>query len=313
LASVSTPVGPCKRFLGRRVLFSVQSGVEGSLSSLDVPLESINDEAERILRGAEQKGITLRLLGGVAVGMRCPSASRPPLSRHYVDIDLLGHKKETGKIKQLFEELGYKARERFNAVQVDRLVFNDVRNSRRVDVFLDVFEMSHKFDFKNRMGLEPKTIPIADLLSTKLQIVQINEKDIKDIIAMLIDHDLSVEEGAGKINAAYISRLCAEDWGVYKTFTTNLGRIPDYAEKLGLGDEQKKRVLGQAEALKSQIEMMPKTMAWKMRAAVGERKRWYELPDADQEVVETGTSLEEKGKSGNSLPLNRLEARIGRI
>ena len=78
-----------------------------------MPLESLNDEADRILKGAEEKGITLRLLGGMAVSVRCPSASKPPLSRRYVDIDVMGRRKEVAKINQLFKELGYKARERF--------------------------------------------------------------------------------------------------------------------------------------------------------------------------------------------------------
>ncbi|MDV3278167.1 MAG: hypothetical protein LYZ69_06850 [Nitrososphaerales archaeon] len=268
------------------------SDCEISLSSPFTPFESLGDEAERILRFAETKSVTLRLLGGVAVGLRCPSASKAPLSRRYVDIDVIGHSKDTGKITQLFKELGYKPRERFNALQVSRLIFNDIKNSRRVDVFLDVFQMCHKFDLKNRIELEPKTIPISDLLSTKLQIVEINEKDIKDILAMLLDHDISAVEVLDKINATYIARLCAEDWGVYKTFTINLGRLAEDAIRLGLEEEQRKRSSERAEALRKAIEEEPKTVRWKMRAVIGEKKRWYELPWADQEVVESGVRAE---------------------
>lgn len=212
-----------------------------------------------------------------------------PLSRRYVDIDVIGHRKETRKVIQLFKDLGYKPRERFNAIHGSsdgRLIFNDMKNSRRVDVFLDVFQMCHKFDLKSRLDLEPKTIPISDLLSTKLQIVEINEKDIKDILAMLLDHDISTGESLDKINANHIARLCAEDWGVYKTFTINLGKIAESASRLGLGEEERKRSNERVEALRKVIEEEPKTMRWKMRAAIGENMRWYELPEADQEVVE---------------------------
>jgi len=226
-------------------------------------------------------------VGGVAVSMRCPSATRPPLGRKRVDIDVVGHRKETSKINQLFKELGYKPRERFNAFQVTRLIFNDLANARRVDIFLDVFEMCHKFDFKKRMELEPNTLPLADLLSTKLQIVEINEKDMKDILAMLLDHDISTEDGSDMINGGYISKLCSEDWGIYKTFTINLGKIPDYASRAGLDEAQKKIALDRAEKLKTMIEGAPKSMGWKMRATVGERRRWYELPEADKEVVDS--------------------------
>jgi hypothetical protein len=261
------------------------------LSAPITPLQSLEDEAARIIRAAAETGVTLRLLGGVAVTTRCPSASKTPLARRRVDIDLIGHRKETSKINQLFKELGYKPRERFNALQVTRLIFNDLANARRVDIFLDVFEMCHKFDFKKRMDLEPETLPLADLLSTKLQIVQINEKDMKDILAMLLDHDISTEDIPDKINGVHIARLCAEDWGIYKTFTTNLRAIPDYAARIGVDEDQKRRASEQAEALRALIDGAPKSMSWKMRAAVGERRRWYELPEADQEVVDSGVSV----------------------
>ena len=201
---------------------------------------------------------------------------------------MIGHRKETAKIKQLFTELGYRPRERFNALHGSRLIFNDIKNQRRVDVFLDVFEMCHKFDFKGRMGLEPRTLPVADLLLTKLQIVEMNAKDYKDIIALLLDHEVSAEDVPDRINATYIAKLCADDWGIYRTFTLNLGKIAEYAAGIGLDEEQRNRVSARAESLRNSIESMPKSMGWKMRARVGDRKKWYELPEADQEVVDSG-------------------------
>jgi len=165
-----------------------------------------------------------------------------------------------------------------------------MKNMRRVDIFLDVFEMCHKFDFRDRLELEPRTISVSDLLSTKLQIVEINEKDIKDILVMLLDHDISVEESADKINASYIAKLCAEDWGIYKTFTTNLNRTPEFAQRLSLNDEQRTRIIERAESIRKSIESAPKSMGWKMRATVGERRRWYELPEADVAVAESNAS-----------------------
>jgi len=158
-------------------------------------------------------------------------------------------------------------------------------------VFLDVFEMCHKFDFKNRMNLEAKTIPMSDLLSTKLQIVEINEKDMKDILAILLDHDLSAEEIFDRVNGKYIAKLCAEDWGIYKTFTVNLAKVPEFASRIGLEEASRKRAIERAAALSKTIEETPKSMGWKMRAAVGERKRWYELPEADKEVVDSGAAV----------------------
>ena len=250
------------------------------------PLESLGEEAERILSGAEANKVTLRLLGGVAVVTRCPSASKTPFSRRYVDIDLIGRRRETGKINQLFKDLGYKPRERFNALHGSRLIFNDMKNMRRVDVFLDVFQMCHKFDFRDRLGLEPKTVTMSDLLATKLQIVEINEKDIKDILVLLLDHDVSLEDTSDKINATYIAKLCADDWGIYRTFTMNLDRIPEFVGRLNLDDEQRARITQRAGSIRKSIESIPKSMGWRMRATVGDRRRWYELPEADQAVVD---------------------------
>ena len=146
--------------------------------------------------------------------------------------------------------------------------------------------MCHKFDFRDRAGLEPKTITISDLLMTKLQIVEMNEKDIKDILVLLLDHDVAMEESPDKINASYLAKLCAEDWGIYRTFTMNLDRVPEFVQRLSLDGEQKARITGRAESIRKTIEGTPKSMVWKMRATVGDRKRWYELPEADQGVVD---------------------------
>lgn len=283
LAGLTGSYGAVKRFIDAAV--SARSDCDIELSSSATPLSSLRDEAERILAAAEAKGVTLRLLGGMAVNLRCPSASRPPLSRRCVDVDVVGHRKETAKVNRLFVELGYKPRERFNALNGSRLIFNDLQNQRRIDVFLDVFEMSHKFNFKDRLALEEKTIPLSDLLSTKLQIVQINEKDVKDICALLLDHEVAPGQAADKVDAGYLAKLCANDWGIYKTFTINLSKLQQHLETMGLDEAQRKTVAERAEALRSAIEAAPKSTGWKMRAAVGERKRWYELPEADQEVV----------------------------
>ena len=178
------------------------------MSDSTSPRESLDEEAERIIQGAEAKGIALRLLGGMAVSIRCPSASKPPLSRRRVDIDVMGRRRDTAKINQLFKELGYRPRERFNALQGSRLIFNDLKNQRRVDVFLDVFQMCHKFDFRDRLALEPKTIPLSDLLSTKLQIVEINEKDVKDIFAILLDHEVRRRRVGCDRRELYFETLC---------------------------------------------------------------------------------------------------------
>ena len=248
-------------------------------------LPRLEDEARRILQASSDKKVVLKLIGGVAIAIRCPSASREGLRRDYLDIDLVGHEKQSKAIKNFFSEMGYQPRERFNAMMGrKRLIFNDLVNHRRVDIFLDVFEMCHRFDFAERVELEALTLPLADLLATKLQIVQINDKDLRDTATLIMDHDVGSADGE-TINGSYIARLCSNDWGVYKTFTSNLSKLEAYLDGYGLSSSEIDRVRASTRRLADVIEKEPKSLAWKLRARVGERLTWYELPEPDRAVV----------------------------
>jgi hypothetical protein len=251
-------------------------------------LESPIDEAKRIIELAQQRKVTLRLFGGVSFYFRCPSAKHRSLQRNYVDIDFMGHSKQSKDIKQLFEELGYVPRDRFNAMQgYRRLIFNDIQHQRRVDIFLDVFEMCHKFNFKDRLDLDPYTISLADMLATKLQIVEINQKDLKDIVSMFVDHDVGTSDAPEMINGSYLAKLTGNEWGIYKTFGMNLDRVVSAIDEFGLEENEKKLVTERVGRLRKMIEDSPKSIGWKMRAKMGERVQWYELPEADKEVVDS--------------------------
>jgi hypothetical protein len=259
-------------------------------------LESPTDEAKRIIEVAQQKKITLKLFGGVSFFFRCPSAKHRALQRNYVDIDFMGHAKQSKEIKQLFEDLGYVPRDRFNAMQgYRRLIFNDIEHQRRVDIFLDVFEMCHKFNFKDRLDVDPLTISLADMLTTKLQIVEINQKDLKDLGSMFMDHDVGNNDASEMINGAYLAKLCADDWGIHKTFVMNLDRLVTTMDEYGLAEGERKVVDERAMKLKKMIEDAPKSFKWKMRARVGEKVQWYELPEADKEVVDSRVGSDTPG------------------
>jgi hypothetical protein len=247
------------------------------------------EEGKRVIGYAESKGVVLRLLGGVAIYLRCPSARSGNLARSYGDVDFIGHARQSPEIKRLFGELGYVPRERFNAMHGSkRLGFIDSAQQKRVDVFLDVFEMCHKLDLKGRMEIDRQTITLADLLATKLQIVQTNEKDVGDAICLLVDHEVGGTDLRDTINGEYLARLCGEDWGIYKTFTINLAGLAILAElieKWELKEPERDLVIKRIAQLTAFIERAPKSIAWKMRASIGERVRWYELPEEDGGLV----------------------------
>ena len=240
-------------------------------------------EADRILHFAHERKIIIRLLGGVGVWFSSPSASKPMYARHYHDLDFVGLRKQGRQIESLFEDLGYKTKGLFNKLQGDtRLLFIDETNGRRIDIFLDKFLMCHEFDFKDRLELRERTLSPADLLLTKLQIVEINKKDITDLIALVLDNPMSDEKNpkGQVIEKLRLVGLASNDWGVWKTLTMNVDKILSMLSELSIPEGDQEIVRQRLTELKTSIEAAPKSFSWKMRARVGDKVKWYVLPES---------------------------------
>jgi hypothetical protein len=243
----------------------------------------VTDEARRVVDEATSRGIVLRLFGGVAVRFHCPSATHRSLQRSYPDLDFFGTGKQSRMIKKLLLDLGYEPNQRFNALHgATRLIFEDSKNHRVVDVFLDIFKMCHTLYLGDRLTLDDYTIPISDLLLTKLQVVEINEKDIRDLIAILRDHEVVDNASPGEnevIDAGYVSSLCTDDWGLCKTLSLTLRKLLTFLSKYELELEANQILETRIGGLLHAIETVPKSFKWKLRDKVGEKKRWYDLPE----------------------------------
>jgi hypothetical protein len=239
------------------------------------PLEEITGEAVRVLDAANSEGIPLRLLGGLAIYLQSSSAkTHEQLKRSYKDLDFVVLSKFTGKAKVLFAKLGYSANKNYNALHGhQRLLFWDEQHGRQVDIFVDRMQMCHNIDFRSRLHIDERTLSLADLILTKLQIVELNEKDMLDTMALFIDFD--VEDSEKGINAVYISGLTASDWGLQKTLDTNLKKMNAFAAERNFPEHVQKRI----DKLLARMEKQTKSFAWKTRSMVGERVRWYELPE----------------------------------
>ena len=252
------------------------------------PLADIVQEAQRIVDSAQKNQIILRLFGGMAVRIHCPSATHRQLARKYADIDFMGLRKQSRSMKKLFTDLGYTPRDIFNRLHGDtRMIFNDITNGRRVDLFLDVFEMCHKIDLKDRLTINTPTIPLADLLFTKLQVVEITEREYRDIVSLVHDHEIGDTDGPETINGQYLSKLCAGEWGVYKTLTINISNILNALPNYKLESSDQELVTKRLQELQARIENAPKSGRWKMRARIGDKVQWYELPEMDKEIVDS--------------------------
>jgi hypothetical protein len=163
-----------------------------------------------------------------------------------------------------------------------RLIFEDALNQRIVDIFLDVFRMCHTLHLGDRLALDDYTIPISDLLLTKLQVVEINEKDIRDLFAILKDHEVVDQIASGDkelIDAGYVSSLCADDWGLCKTISLTLRKLLAFLSKYELEPEAIQILESRINKLLRAIETVPKSFKWRLRERVGEKKRWYDLPE----------------------------------
>ncbi len=206
-----------------------------------------------------------------------PSSRKPPLERDYKDVDLATDEASKEEVVQLMEALGYAPDREFNMLHGHRRLFLwDELNQRQVDVFVDEANLCHRVELKNRLAVRPLTLSLADLTLLKLQVVETNEKDYLDICALFADHDLSEDESG--IGATYISRLAASDWGLWRTLRMVAERSERFALELS-GFKQGETVAGRLRRLREALDTVPKTRSWKLRSRLGDRKRWYELPE----------------------------------
>jgi hypothetical protein len=241
-------------------------------------LEDIVAEGERLLGIASKEGVPLRLLGGVAVRLKAPELP-PSLAREYKDIDFAVTKKGGGAADRLLRDAGYEPHVAFNAMHArERGLYYDEQNGRQVDLFIHAFRMCHEIPLGDRLEVESHTVPLAELLLTKLQIIEVNEKDIRDTVLLFHGHPIA-DHDDGAINGAHIAALCASDWGLWRTITANLERCRSHVGDYELPAEDRERIAGRFDELLARIEAEPKSRGWRRRAKVGDRKRWYDLPE----------------------------------
>jgi hypothetical protein len=142
--------------------------------------------------------------------------------------------------------------------------------------------MCHVLDFSDRIDRMPHTLDVTDLLLSKLQIVEMNRKDLQDILYLLAGFEVRDGDEPTAVGLARFSHLVGNDWGWWRTVTNNLNTILalDAGELEGLvpitGPHDP---IEQARSLRRHAEEIPKSIRWRIRARVGERVRWYDLPE----------------------------------
>ena len=246
------------------------------------PKEDFQEERERLLNLLdlpENKDIIMRLIGALAFNIRCPNYNYIQLrmGRVFTDIDFASYSKFTRKIIEFLTACGYE--EDIQVTQLfgeSRLLFHDFDNERHIDVFLDRLSFSHTIDLRGRLEKDRVTVPLAELFLEKMQIVQINEKDLIDTIMLLREYDFGNSD-ENQINLKIILKTLSRDWGFWKTVTNNLLTLKDYVSKAqNLSNEDIEIVNQRINKILNEINNSPKSLRWKIRSIFGEKIKWYQ-------------------------------------
>jgi hypothetical protein len=240
-------------------------------------LPDILNEMYRLIDAAREQQIFLRAIGGLAVRVHSGDYQKF-FTREYPDIDFVTAEKDRRGLEPFFKEMGYGPNKRFNVLNGERRqIYQDDETGRRIDIFVGDFHMCHRLPMSERLHLDPVTIPLAELLLSKAQIVELNRKDALDIASILLYNETGRDDNK-KINLNYIAHLCSQDWGLYKTTSINLKRVEEAVsdESLNLTQAERELILYRLRQIQQTFDEMPKSLAWQMRDKVGTRVRWYE-------------------------------------
>jgi Uncharacterised nucleotidyltransferase len=257
------------------------------VSAADTPLSDVLAEARRLVDAAADGGLTMRVLGGAGVALHDHGPVPDGLLRIYGDIDIVVPAKANRSTATTLMTLGYQPNERFNALHgARRMLFYDSGNGRQLDVFVGIFAMCHSLDLGRRLGRHAQALGAADLLLTKLQIAQINRKDVVDAARILLTHDLAdADSDDDALSLGRLRDVTSGDWGWFTTFTDNLATVrtaaPDLLEP-GLAGQ----VVWRVDRVRTALDEAPKSMRWRARSVIGRKSPWYELPEeVDREAA----------------------------
>jgi hypothetical protein len=256
------------------------------------PADDPLPEAITLARGAADAGLGLKLLGGLAVRVLCPQF--PPRLRAGQDMDFVCLSKGRKNVAAYLEKSGCQPDRRFNNLNGDRQMYFNAPSGRPIDVMVDRLTMCHTLDLRPAFGKLPLTIDAVDVLLSKLQIVELNEKDARDTLHLLSGVPVAgsgaapggsgadgADGGGASIDSERFGKLIGADWGWWRTVTGNLAKLP------ALADERPELIppdppldpIAQSRYLLELAESVPKSVKWRLRANVGDRVRWYELPE----------------------------------
>lgn len=239
------------------------------------------ETAVRIAREAREQGMPLKLLGGQAVRLLC--SDFPHRAREGQDMDFASISSAQQAVVEFLGKRGFRGDPRFNLLHGDRqMFFSGPDGVTTIDVIMDQLRMAHVLDFRARIDRMPYTLDVTDLLLSKLQIVEINRKDVHDIFHLLSQFPVRSGDEPGGIGLDRIGKITGEDWGWWRTVTGNLGKLALFAQgeyRNLIPEAPKFDPVAQIRMIREFCAACPKSYRWKVRARLGDRVRWYQIPE----------------------------------
>jgi hypothetical protein len=243
---------------------------------MSLSAQEILREMYRVVEAGNQRNIQIRAIGGLAVRVH-DKTNHPLFVRDFADLDFVVSKKQRRDFEQFMPEAGYIPDKQFNILNGDtRQLYFHEKTELKADIFVGDFEMCHKIPLENRLSADALSIPLAELFLSKVQIIELNRKDLLDITSILLNNETGSTDHE-TINLNVLAQLCSQDWGLYKTTSINLERVMEFASKqdLPLSQAERDLITARARDILHTFEEMPKPIAWQLRDRVGTRVKWY--------------------------------------
>lgn len=248
---------------------------------MEAPARDTFEEALETVRVANAAGLPLRLIGGQAVRSLCPSF--PHRAREDQDMDFASVSARKRDLIDFFGDRGFLGDRHFNTLHGDRqMYFTTADGKTSVDVVMDRLNMCHVLEFADRIDRLPETLDVSDLLLSKLQVIELNRKDVHDVLHLLSAYPVRPGDEPGTVGLDRIGAVVGDDWGWWRTVTMNLDKVVRLAEgehRDLLPAARSHEPAAQAVQLRACCDEVPKSLRWKIRSKVGDRVQWYQEPE----------------------------------
>lgn len=265
----------------------LEQGAVLSPEALKEQEQRFRDLLETMMERAAEKSIVIRVIGSLAFRIRCPDHAHIEYEngRYLTDIDFVTRSRDIAGVQDMFCEMGWE--ENMTVLRLfgdKRRIFYHPELPLHSDIFIDKLRFCHEIDFRGRLLLDSPTITPADLLLEKLQIVEINRKDLIDLMVLLSQFPVSTGNGENDaLEGARLASVCRKDWGWWRTATMNLEKTRDFASDYLSGDGAS-TVAERVNTLLEMVSRARKTPLWKLRSLFGDRLRWYrEVEEVERE------------------------------